>query len=43
MRYIESMEYAGESEMAGIRKDKPLNESLKRGLLDAEKKRGRFI
>jgi len=43
LRYIESMEYADEFEMAEIRQNKELNESLKRGLADAKAKRGRFV
>lgn len=42
LRYIESTEYADEFEMAEIRQNKELNESLKRGLDDARKNRGRF-
>ena len=43
LRYIESTEYADEFEMAEIRQNKELNESLKRGLADAKAKRGRFV
>lgn len=43
LRYIESAEYADEFEMAEIRQNKELNESLKRGLADAKTKRGRFV
>ncbi len=43
LRYIESTEYADEFEMAEIRQNKELNESLKRGLADAKTKRGRFV
>jgi predicted transcriptional regulator len=43
LRYIESTEYADEFEMAEIRQNKELNESLKRGLADAKTKHGRFV
>jgi predicted DNA-binding protein len=43
LRYIESTEYADEFEMAEIRQNKELNESLKRGHADAKTKRGRFV
>jgi len=43
LRYIESTEYADEFEMAEIRQNKELNESLKRGLADVKTKRGRFV
>jgi predicted transcriptional regulator len=43
LRYIESIEYADEFEMAEIRKNKSLNESLKRGIADARSNRGRFV
>ena len=43
LRYIESTEYADEFEMAEIRQNKELNESLKRGLADTKAKRGRFV
>lgn len=43
LRYIESTEYVDEFEMAEIRQNKELNDSLKRGLADAKTKRGRFV
>jgi len=43
LRYIESTECADEFEMAEIRQNKELNESLKRGFADAKAKRGRFV
>jgi uncharacterized protein (DUF1778 family) len=43
LRYIESTEYADEFEMAEIRQNKELIESLKRGHADAKTKRGRFV
>jgi len=43
LRYIESTEFADEFEMDEIRQNKNLNESLKRGLIDAKKNRGRFV
>ncbi len=42
LRAIASEEFADEFEMAEIRRNKGLNESLKRGLRDAAAKRGRF-
>ncbi|MBL8025856.1 MAG: CopG family transcriptional regulator [Fibrobacteres bacterium] len=43
MRYVQSTEYADEFEMAEINQNKALNESLKRGLSDAKKNKGRFV
>ena len=42
-RFIEQSELADESEMAGIRGDAALNQSLRRGHADASSKRGRFV
>ena len=43
LRYIQTVEYADEFEMAEIRHNKELQESLKRGVADAKKNRGRFV
>ena len=42
-RYIEEQEHIDEYEMAEIRNNDELNQSLKRGLEDAETKKGRFV
>jgi predicted transcriptional regulator len=42
-RYIEEHGFADEKEMAGIRANRPLNASLKRGLRDAASGKGRFV
>jgi len=42
-RYIEEQEYIDEYEMTEIRNNNELNQSLKRGLEDAETKKGRFV
>ena len=41
LRYLESEEYTDEFEMEAIRRNRSLNTSLKRGLADARKGRGR--
>tara|TARA_Y100000031_G_scaffold152028_1_gene194354 strand:- start:310 stop:552 length:243 start_codon:yes stop_codon:yes gene_type:complete len=43
LRYIEEQEYVDEFEMAEIRSNKPLNESLKRALKHVTSKKGRFV
>jgi len=43
MRFVEEQELVDEYEMAEIRENKELNRSLRRGVLDAKKKRGRFV
>lgn len=43
LRYIEEHEFADEYEMAEIRDNQELNESLKRGMKYAKMKKGRFI
>jgi len=43
LRYIQSIEYADEFEMAEIKGNKELNESLQRGIKDSESKRGYFL
>lgn len=42
LRYIENQGYADEFEMSEIRGNKDLNESLRRGLKDAETGKGKF-
>ena len=42
LQYTESEQYADEFEMAEIRSNKALNESLKQGYADAKAMRGRF-
>ncbi len=43
IRFIEDSEFVGEFEMKEIRDNAGLNRSIKRGLRDAEKRRGRFV
>lgn len=43
LRYIQATEDADEFEMTEIRQNKELNASLKRGVADAKKNRGRFV
>jgi predicted transcriptional regulator len=43
LRSIQESESVNEFEMAEIRSNRTLNQSLKRGLADAKNKRGRFI
>ncbi len=43
IRYIQANEYADEFEMEEIRSNKKLNESIARGIADANANRGRFI
>ncbi len=43
MRFVEEQELVDEYEMAEIRANKELNRGLRRGVLDAKKKRGRFV
>ena len=43
LRYIQSVEYADEFEMAEIKANKDLNESLQRGTEDARSGRGYFL
>jgi len=42
LRFVESEQLVDEFEMAEIRANKALNQSLKRGIRDAKAKRGRF-
>lgn len=43
LRYIEEHEEVDEFEMDEIRSNEELNRSIKRGIMDANKKRGRFV
>ena len=43
LRFIEEHEYVDEFEMAEIRDNVSLNQSLKKGLRDVKAKRGRFV
>jgi predicted transcriptional regulator len=43
LRYLEEIELVDEYEMEEIRKNKSLNESIKKGLKDAKAKQGRFV
>ena len=43
LRYIDQKEFLNEFEMKEIREDSELNESIKRGLVDAEEGRGRYV
>ncbi len=43
LRYIQSVEYADEFEMAEIKGNKELNESLQRGIEDSRAGRGYFL
>mgnify|MGYP001616814936 FL=1 len=42
-RYIEQSEFADEFEMAEIKGNKALNQSIRRGHRDAAARRGRFV
>jgi len=42
-RFLELEQFIDEFEMQEIRSNKPLNQSLKRGLADAGAKRGKFV
>ena len=43
LRYVEQYQTVDEFEMAEIRANKALNQSLKRGLRDARRRRGSFV
>ncbi len=43
LRYVEQEEYVDEFEMLEIRDNQPLNESIGRGLDDAQERRGRYV
>ena len=43
LRYLEQEEYVDEFEMLEIRENRPLNESIDRGLDDAKERRGRYV
>ena len=43
LRYLEQEEYVDEFEMLEIRENQPLNESIGRGLDDAQERRGRYV
>ncbi|MCX7014686.1 MAG: CopG family transcriptional regulator [Candidatus Sumerlaeota bacterium] len=43
LRFVEEQQAVDEFEMAEIRGNRELNLSLKRGLKDAERRRGRFV
>ena len=43
LRYIEQEEYVDEFEMQEILENKPLIDSIEKGLSDAKEKRGRFV
>lgn len=43
LRYLEQEEYVDEFEMLEIRENRPLNESIGRGLDDAKERRGRYV
>jgi len=43
LRYIHEHEFTDEFEMEEIRNNSELNQSLKRGLRDAAKRKGRFV
>ena len=43
LRFLEEREYAGEFEMAEIKANTSLNQSIKNGLRDAKAGRGRFV
>jgi len=43
LRFIESEQFADEFEMEEIRDNTSLNQSIERGLSDANAKRGRFV
>ena len=43
LRYIQETEYVDEYEMAEIRGNRPLSQSIKRGHVDAKRRKGRFV
>ena len=43
LRYLAQEEYVDEFEMLEIRENRPLNESIGRGLDDAKERRGRYV
>ena len=43
LRYLEQEEYIDDFEMLEIRENRPLNESIGRGLADAKERRGRYV
>ncbi len=43
LRYIEEHQYVDDFEMAEIKNNQELNESLNRGVKDAKSERGRFV
>ena len=43
LRYLEQEEHVDEFEMQEIRGNRPLNESVTRGLEDARERRGRYV
>ena len=43
LRYLEESENIDDIEMAEIRNNRSLNQSLKRGLADAKQKKGNFV
>ena len=43
LRYLEENENVDDIEMAEIRNNRSLNQSLKRGLTDAKQKKGNFV
>ena len=43
LRYLEESENVDDIEMAEIRNNRSLNQSLKRGLADAKQKKGNFV
>ena len=43
LRFVEEHEYVDEFEMAEIRNNASLNNSIKRGVRDAKARRGRFV
>ena len=43
LRYLDQEEHVDEFEMQEIRGNRPLNESIARGLEDAKERRGRYV
>ncbi len=43
LRYIENIQYIDEYEMAEIKNNESLKQSIERGFKDAKKKKGRFV
>ncbi|MCJ7813683.1 DUF6290 family protein [bacterium] len=43
LRYIENIQHIDEYEMAEIKNNELLKQSIERGLKDAKKKKGRFV